>query len=134
MTADLVVITDTHHLRIQPREGGVRFIAMRHDQAGLEAEGDFADVASAKDHAATAYGVAEAAWRPAPFPPFALVRIDETDPETSIRGLSGHVAGLSDPEQVAVFIDQLERVWCVHPDHLIATGGFLPEDQRPGGR
>jgi len=128
---DQVLITETHHLRIQPAPTGVRFIAMRHDEAGLEAEHDFPDADAAKAHAQAAYAVAPANWRPAPFEPYALVHILDTDPDPGIHGRTGHVVGLSDPKQVAVFIDGLERVWCVHPDHVMATGGFLPETERP---
>lgn len=128
---DHVLITETRHLRIQPLATGVRFIAMSHDEAGLEAEQDFPDLAAAVAHAEAAYGVAPADWRSAPFAPYARVRILDTDPDAEIRGRAGHVVGLSDPEQVAVFIDGLERVWCVHPDHVVATGGFLPETERP---
>ena len=128
---DQVLITETHHLRIQPAPTGVRFIAMHHDEVGLEAERDFPDLAAATAHAQAAYGVAPADWRPSPFEIYALVRILDTDPEAEIRGLTGHIVGLSTPDEVGVFIDALQEVWCVHPDHVVAAGGFLPETERP---
>lgn len=131
MTADLVIITGAHHLRIMPEEAGVRFIAMRHDAAGLEAEQAFPDVATARAHAAAVYGVADGDWVQVGFRPFALVRIGDGDPDAEVRGRAGHVVGLSTPDSVAVMVDGLDRVWCVHPDHLVETGGVLPESQRP---
>lgn len=131
MTRDLVRITDTHHLRIMPEGAGVRFAAMRHVEAGVEAEQVFPDVQAARAHAAAVYGVADGDWVEVGFAPFTLVRITQDDPDAEIRGRTGHVVGLSTPDSVAVMVDGLDRVWCIHPNHLVETGGLLPESERP---
>lgn len=62
-----------------------------------------------------------------------IVVISQDDPDEEIRGRRGHICSQVDPDQVGVFIHDLERVWCVHPDHVIATGEQLPQAERPGG-
>ena len=119
MTRDLVLITETRHLRIEPRDAGVCFVSMLHDESGLEAERAFPDAAAAQGHAAEVYGVDADAWVEVGFPAGTRVRIADTDPDADVRGRTGEAVGLTTPDSVAVMIDGLDRVWCVHPEHLV---------------
>lgn len=63
-----------------------------------------------------------------------IVTVSPDFEEPEIRGLRGHICSRVDPDEVGVLIHDLERVWCLHPRDVIATGEQLPESERPGGR
>ena len=92
---------------------------MTHVESGLEAERAFPDAAAAQGHAAEVYGVDADAWVEVGFPAGTRVRIADTDPDADVRGRTGEAVGLTTPDSVAVMIDGLDRVWCVHPEHLV---------------
>lgn len=62
-----------------------------------------------------------------------IVVVSDQAPDVEIRGLRGHICSAVDPDQVGVFLDEPERVWCLHPDDVIPTGETLPLEDRPGG-
>ncbi|MFZ4605323.1 MAG: hypothetical protein ACOYM5_03615 [Caulobacter sp.] len=66
--------------------------------------------------------------------PWDIVTVGPDVEDAEIRGLRGHICSAVEADQIGVFIDDLERVWCLHPRDVIATGEMLPEAERPGGR
>lgn len=109
----------------------MRLRVLGHDDVDPPSPESFIDADAAMASAQARFGVAPADWSPVTLKAYDLVRVAETDPEADMRGLTGHIVGLVDPDQAAVLIHGQERVWCVHPAHLIPTGGTLPMDQRP---
>jgi hypothetical protein len=65
--------------------------------------------------------------------PWDIVTIGQGVEDAEIRGLRGHICSAVEADQIGVFIDDLERVWCLHPRDVIPTGETLPEAGRPGG-
>ena len=130
---DLVVITDTHHLRIEPETAGVRLVVMSHDAPGAETM-PFMNAAVARAHCARMFDVDERVWQEVTLKPFDIVVVADSDPEADLRGRRGHVVSLVDPMQAGVMVYGLDCVWCIHPDHLIPTGEVLPESERPDRR
>lgn len=112
----------------------MRLRVLNHDDPDVPDPEPFIDAPAAMASAQARFGVAPADWSPVTLKAYDLVQVAQTDPEPDIRGLTGHIVGLVDPDQAAVLIHGQERVWCVHPAHLIPTGGTLPLDQRPDAR
>ena len=130
---DLVQITDRHHLRIEPAGEGVILIVLDHDEPGAVTI-DFEDAEAADLYAAEHYGATAEGWGEVTLKPFDLIRVADTDPDPTLRGLTGHIVGLTDPVETAAWLDALEQVVCLKVADVVATGGVLPADQRPGAR
>ncbi len=62
---------------------------------------------------------------------FDIVTVKPDAADADIRKLRGHIVSAIEPDQIGVFIYGLERVFCVHPDDVIATGMHLPDDEQP---
>ncbi|MCB1485538.1 MAG: immunity protein 31 [Hyphomicrobiaceae bacterium] len=42
--------------------------------------------------------------------------------DDEVAGQRGYVIGLVEKDQIGVFVYAAERVWCLHPDEVTATG------------
>lgn len=42
--------------------------------------------------------------------------------EPEVAGKRGYVVGLAESDQIGVFVYDVARVWCLHPDDVVATG------------
>ncbi|MEZ5897984.1 MAG: Imm31 family immunity protein [Hyphomicrobiaceae bacterium] len=49
-----------------------------------------------------------------------IISPDFVDEE--VAGQRGYVIGLVEQDQIGVFVYAAERVWCLHPDEVTATG------------
>jgi hypothetical protein len=61
-----------------------------------------------------------------------IVTVKETFDDAEIRGKRGYIIGKVEGKEIAVFIYDIERVWCLHADDVIATGeyDYEAEDDR----
>ena len=55
---------------------------------------------------------------------FDIVRIKADYEDAEVRGKTGYVIGLVEAEQIGVFVYDVERVWCLHPSDVTATGQY----------
>lgn len=53
---------------------------------------------------------------------FDIVVIASDFEDEEVRGKRGYLIGEVTQTQIAVFVYDLERVWCLHPDDVRATG------------
>lgn len=54
--------------------------------------------------------------------PYDVVIIASDFEDIEVRGKRGHVIGEVSQESIAVFVYDLERVWCMLPSDVTATG------------
>jgi len=54
--------------------------------------------------------------------PYDVVVIAPDFEDAEVCGKRGHIIGEVTPEQIGVFVYDLERVWCLHPDDVRMTG------------
>ncbi|MBA2127537.1 hypothetical protein DLM45_15090 [Hyphomicrobium methylovorum] len=55
--------------------------------------------------------------------PYDVVIIAPDFEDVEVRGKLGHVIGEVTEDGIAVFVYDLQRVWCLHPSDVTATGG-----------
>jgi hypothetical protein len=65
--------------------------------------------------------------------PYDVVVIASDFEDEEVRGKRGHILGEVTPTQIAVFVYDLERVWCLHPDDVRKTGERDIEAQEDRG-
>ncbi|AGK57547.1 hypothetical protein HYPDE_29358 [Hyphomicrobium denitrificans 1NES1] len=65
--------------------------------------------------------------------PFDVVVIASDFEDEDVRGKRGHIIGEVTPTEVGVFVYDLERVWCLHPNDVRTTGGRDIEAQNYRG-
>ena len=54
--------------------------------------------------------------------PFDIVVINSDYEDAEVRSTRGHIIGEVTRDQIGVFVYNLERVWCMHPRDVTATG------------
>ncbi|MEQ1651698.1 MAG: hypothetical protein ABL897_04345 [Hyphomicrobium sp.] len=54
--------------------------------------------------------------------PFDIVVINSGYEDAEVRGARGHIIGEVCSDQIGVFVYGIERVWCLHPREVTATG------------
>lgn len=54
--------------------------------------------------------------------PYDIVVINSDFEDAEVSGKRGHVIGEVTESQIAVFVYDVERVWCLHPDDVRTTG------------
>lgn len=51
-----------------------------------------------------------------------IVRFRGDFEDAEVAGKRGHVIGAVEADQIAVFVYDVERVWCCHPRDVVVTG------------
>jgi len=51
-----------------------------------------------------------------------IVTVNASFEDEEIRGRRGYVIGEVQADQIGVFVYDIERVWCLHPNDVTATG------------
>jgi hypothetical protein len=65
--------------------------------------------------------------------PYDIVIVNSGCEDDEIRGRLGYVIGEVQAVQIGVFVYDIERVWCLHPGDVTATGE-IDSEARDGPR
>lgn len=65
--------------------------------------------------------------------PYDIVVVNQDVDDEDIRGLEGYVIGEVSSEQIGIFVYERERVWCLHPSCVRATGASDEAARRDRG-